>query len=142
MFFAGLKLFAQFGQYLHMEAASGCCRAFCSRFSQSPQAEPHFFKIQPLLVRLYLHSRSEDRRQSTNHIYNNLQIAIFVGPPPQGNVKDQPNHHNCNNNYHSLRVCGPRGKHQPDKQKTLHSENFFLQLLTPPTEETNGGPTG
>ena len=65
-------------------------------------------------------------------------------PPPLQHNQRGGHHYNFNynNNYNSLRVKGPRGKHQPDKQKTLHSENFFLQLLTPPTEETNGGPTG
>ena len=88
----------------------------------------YFFKVKPLLVRLYLHSRPEVRRHRTNHLYHT--------------ALEGAHHHNCNYNYHSLRAVRPRGKHQPDKQKTLHSENFFLQLLTPPTEETNGGPTG
>ena len=65
-------------------------------------------------------------------------------PPPLQHNQRGGHHYNSNynNNYNSLRVSSPRGKHQPDNQKTLHSENFFLQLLTPPTEETNGGPTG
>ena len=101
---------------------------FGTRFPQSPQAELHFFKIQPLLVRFYLHSRPEVRRHKTNHLYHT--------------ALEGAHHHNCNNNYRSLRAVRPRGKHQPDNQKTLHSGNSFLQLLTPPTEETNGGPTG
>ena len=63
-----------------------------NRFPQSPQAELHFFKIQPLLVRLYLHSRPEVRRHKTNHLYHT--------------ALEGAHHHNCNNNYHSLRVCG------------------------------------
>ena len=94
----------------------------------SPDAEPYLFKINLLLVWLYLHSRTEVRRHATNHLFHT--------------ALEGAHHHNCNNNYHSFRAVKPRGKHQPDNQKTLHSGNFFLQLLTPPTEETNGGPTG
>ena len=101
---------------------------FGTRLPQSPQAELHFFKIQPLLVRLYLHSRPEVRRHTTHHLYHT--------------ALEGAHHHNPNNKYQSLRAVRPRGKHQPDNQKTLHSANLFLQLLTPPTEETNGGPTG
>ena len=126
--FAGYLLFAQFGHYFDMEVGMRMSFELCgNRFPRSPQAELYSFKIKPLLVRLYLHSRPEVRRHKTNHLYHT--------------ALEGAHHHNCNYNY-SLRAVRPRGKHQPDKQKTLHSENFFLQLLTPPTEETNGGPTG
>ena len=99
-----------------------------NRSPQSPPAELARFKIMLSLVWLYLHSRTEVRRHTTNHLFHT--------------ALEGAHHHNCNNNYHSLRAVRPRGKHQPDNQKTLYSANFFLQLLTPPTEETNGGPTG
>ena len=97
-------------------------------FQQGPQAELYFFKIKPLLVRLYLHSRPEVRRHKTNHLYHT--------------ALEGAHHHNCNNTTTASASVGPRGKHQPADQKTLHSGYFFLQQLTPPTEETNGGPTG
>ena len=36
----------------------------------SPYAEPYLFKTNLLLVRLYLHSRTEERRHTTNHLFH------------------------------------------------------------------------
>ena len=67
------------------------------------------------LVWLYLHSRTEVRRHTTNHLFHT--------------ALEGAHHHNCNNNYHSLRAVRPRGKHQPDNQKTLYSASFSYSCL-------------
>ena len=127
MLFAGLKLFAQFGHYFDMEVGMRMSLAVW----QPPPTEPSS-RARPLqdhaFARLALPPQPHRGKEATNHLFHT--------------ALEGAHHHNCNNNYHSLRAVRPRGKHQPDNQKTLHSGNFFLQLLTPPTEETNGGPTG
>ena len=99
-----------------------------NRSPQSPPAELARFKIMLSLVWLYLHSRTEVRRHTTNHLFHT--------------ALEGAHHHNCNNNYHSLRVCGASRQAPARQPEDALLRKLFLQLLTPPTEDTNGGPTG
>ena len=114
MLVAGKLLFAQFGHYLDMEFGTRIpvyCEAPVPN-QPSPYAEPYLFKINLLLVWLYLHSRTEVRRHTTNHLFHT--------------ALEGAHHHNCNNNYHSLRVCGA-SRQAPARQP----EDALLRELFP-----------
>ena len=127
--FAGYLLFPQFGHYFDMEM--GMRMSSCAVWQPLP-TEPSS-RARPLQDHAFARLALPPQPHRGKEAYNQppLPHRLRGGTPPQ--LQQQlPQPPRCETSWQAP-------ARQPEDALL---RKLFLQLLTPPTEDTNGGPTG